>query len=247
VLDVGHGQAVLAELPGKTNMLFDAGSLSRDNIGTRVVLPFLRYKGIGKIDSVVISHGDIDHINGIPEVNDNCRVESFYANNAFLRENKPTVEFLQTLIKVNDISELRTAIGPAKIKVLWPDAEIYENNQVGSNDKSLVIMIEYGGRRILLCSDIQKYAQNEIFRLYPDLKADVVIAPHHGSIKTSDRHFLEKLRPEVVISSCTRTAYKKGQVIKETENLNSYYTGTDGAVTVRIDKNGTIAVNKFTK
>jgi competence protein ComEC len=247
VLDVGHGQAVLAELPNKTNILFDAGSLSRDDIGTRVVLPFLRYKGIGKIDSVVISHPDIDHINGIPEVNDNCPVESFYANKAFKQENKPTVKFLESLIKVKDINAIPATYGPATIKVLWPDREIYENNQIGPNDKSLVIMIEYAGRRVLICSDIEKFAQKEILRLYSDLRIDVIIAPHHGSTKTSERNFLEKLRPEVVVSSCTRAAYKKGQVIKEIEFLNSYYTGTHGAVTFRIDKNGAIKVSKFTK
>lgn len=247
VLDVGHGQAVLAELPGKTNMLFDAGSLSRDDIGTRVVLPFLRYRGIGKIDSVVISHGDIDHINGIPEVNDNCRIESFYANNAFLQENKPTVKFLQALIEVNDINEIPTTYGPATIKVLWPNGEICKNNQISPNDKSAVTMIEYAGRRVMLCSDIEKFAQEEILRLYPDLKADVIIAPHHGSTKTLERNFLEKLRPEAVISSCTRTAYEKGQVIRQNSNPGLYYTGRDGAIKVHVDRNGNIQIDKFTK
>jgi competence protein ComEC len=247
VLDVGHGQAVLAELPGKTNILFDAGSLSRDDVGTRVVLPFLRYRGIGKIDAVVISHGDIDHINGIPEVNDNCRIESFYAIDAFSREEKPTVKFLKTLIKVKDINEMSEAISPATIKVLWPDKEIYENNQISPNDKSAVTMIEYAGRRVLICSDIEKFAQGEILRLYPDLKADVLVAPHHGSTKTLERNFLEKLRPEVVISSCTETAYEKGQISREGENLNSYYTGTDGAITVRISENGAMQTDKLAK
>ena len=52
-------------------------------------------------------------------------------------------------------------------------------------------MIEYAGRKILICSDIEKFAQNEILRLYPDLKADVLILPHHGSLKTTDLSFIE--------------------------------------------------------
>ncbi len=247
VLDVGHGQAVLAEMPGQTNILFDAGSSSRDDIGTRAVLPFLRYKGIGKIDSLLISHGDIDHINGIPEVNDDCRIEFFYANKAFKQENKPTVKFLQTLIAVKDINAMSEAIGPVKIKTLWPDSETCQNNQISSNDKSTVTMIEYAGRRVLICSDIEKFAQGELLRLYPDLKADVVIAPHHGSAKTTQRSFLEKLGPEVIITSCTKTACEKGQVIKLSKNISSYYTGTDGTVMVSIDKNGLTKVNRFTK
>lgn len=245
VLDVGHGQAVLAELPGKTNMLFDTGSLSKDDVGTRVVLPFLKHNGIGKINSLLISHGDIDHINGIPEVNENCRIESFYANIAFFRENKRTAEFLRTLIEVKDINAIPIAYGPAAIKVLWPDRETCQNNQISPNDKSAVTTIEYAGKKVLICSDIEKFAQNELLLLYPDLKADIVIAPHHGSKKTTDLTFLEKLSPEVIITSCTKTACEKGQVIKGNENFSSYYTGTDGAVTVRIDKKGDIEVGEF--
>jgi competence protein ComEC len=244
VLDVGHGQAVLAELPDNTNMLFDAGSLSRDDIGTRVVLPFLRYKGIDKIDAVIIGHGDIDHINGLPEINESCRVERFYSNKAFFEEGKDklTIKFLRGLIEVNDINEMQTACGPAIIKILWPDYETCQNNQISDNDKSAVTMLEYKDRSILICSDIEKPAQKEILRLYPDLRADVVIAPHHGSRKTTDWSFLEQLRPEVVISSCATSAQEKGQVIK-----GNFYTGTDGAVTVRIDKKGVLTVQKFIK
>jgi competence protein ComEC len=77
VLDVGHGQAIFTHLPGGTNMLFDAGSLSRSDIGSRVVTPFLRYSDIRKIDAVIISHGDIDHINGLPEIMDYCPAKWF--------------------------------------------------------------------------------------------------------------------------------------------------------------------------
>ena len=252
VLYVGHGQAVLAELPGKTNMLFDAGSLSRDDVGTRVVLPFLRYKGIGKIDSVVISHGDIDHINGIPEVTGDFRAKYVYASKAFFDDKRQTTKFLrddlvQKGIAKREINDLPLEFGPTRISVLWPDITISENNMVSDNDKSIVTLIEYAGRRVLICSDIQKFAQSEILRLYPDLKADVIIAPHHGSTKTLERNFLEKFRPEVVISSCTETAYEKGQVIRQESNPSLYYTGRDGAIKVHVDRNGNIQIDKFTK
>jgi competence protein ComEC len=95
-LDVGHGQAILAQLPGKANVLFDAGSLHRSDIGTRVVAPFLDYTGIEKIDAIIISHNDIDHINGIPEIVEYCNVGSVYANDAFFSRTDQwgTVKFL---------------------------------------------------------------------------------------------------------------------------------------------------------
>ncbi len=248
-LDVGHGQAILAELPGGANILFDAGSLSRNDIGTRVVSPFLQYSGIGKLDAVVISHGDIDHINGIPEVVDDCRTGFIYASNAFFGDRRQTSGFLRDELKqkgiaAGEINGFPQIVGSATIKVLWPDKDVLENDRISSNDKSVVTMIEYASRCILICSDIEKFAQGEILRLYPDLKADVLIAPHHGSARTLDSSFLGNIEPSVVICSCSKSSYEKGQVIKDP---NSYYTGKDGALTVRVSKQGTIETNTFAK
>jgi competence protein ComEC len=254
VLDVGHGQAVLAQLPGGNNILFDAGSLSRSDIGRRVVVPFLRYNGTGKINAAVISHGDIDHINGLPEILADCHAEAVYAGDVFFDEERtrPTVQFFHEEMRQKEIEiipandKMQTG-GPATIKLLWPDTGFYESNNIGDNDKSLVMMIEFAGRKILLCSDIEKFAQGEVLRLYPELKADVLIAPHHGSVKTLEPDFVRKLAPDVIICSCGRTAYEKGQVIKEGENSGLYYTGKDGAVTIRVNKLGTLETNAFAK
>ena len=251
-LDVGHGQAILAELPGGAKILFDAGSLGRSNIGTRVVSPFLQYSGIGKLDALVISHGDIDHINGIPEVVDDCRTGFVYASNAFFEDKRQTSGFLRGELKqknvaAREINDFPQMVGSATIKVLWPDKDVLENDGISDNDKSIVTMIEYAGRQILICSDIEKFAQKEITRLYPDLKADVLIAPHHGSAKTLEPSFLDKIGPNIIISSCSESSYKKGQVIRLQEDPNSYYTGRDGAVTVHVSKQGTIEANTFAK
>jgi competence protein ComEC len=152
----------------------------------------------------------------------------------------------EKVIEITPADKMQTG-GPASIKLLWPDPQINDDNDVGDNDKSLVMMIEYAGRQILLCSDIEKFAQEELLRLYPGLKADVLIAPHHGSIKTLNPDFINRLAPDVVICSCARTAYEKGQVIKESGNPRVYYTGRGGAVTVRINPDGTVKINNFTK
>jgi len=247
-LDVGHGQAILAQLPGGTNILFDAGSLSRSDMGTRVVTPFLRYSGIGKIDAVVIGHGDIDHINGIPEVKGDTRTKAVYASKAFFEDNRQTTKFLrdelQQIVEINNLSQ---KFGSLKIRVLWPIPDIQENNSISDNDKSVVTLIEYAGKRVLICSDIEKFAQREILRLYPDLKADVLTMPHHGSAKTSEPSFADKTGAAVTIASSSESSYEKGQVIGPRQGLKSYYTGKDGAITVHIDKNGDIKTDTFLK
>jgi competence protein ComEC len=131
--------------------------------------------------------------------------------------------------------------------VLWPIPDIQENNSISDNDKSVVTLIEYAGRRVLICSDIEKFAQREILRLYPDLKADVLIMPHHGSAKTTEPSFVDKTGAAVTIASNSESSYEKGQVIRPRQGLKSYYTGLDGAVTVRVSKQGAINTTAFTK
>ncbi len=246
VLDVGHGQAILAQLPGGANILFDAGSLNRSDVGTRVVTPFLRYGGIGNIDAVVIGHGDIDHINGLPEVTGDIRTKTVYASKSFFEDNRQTAKFLRNkLQKIAEINDLPQKFGPSKIRVLWPVPEVQENNSISDNDKSVVTLIEYAGKQVLICSDIEKFAQKEILRLYPDLKADVLIMPHHGSAKTIEPTFIEKIDAAVNIASNSESSYEKHQVIRFPTGLKC--TGRDGATTVRIDKKGNVTVSTFIK
>jgi competence protein ComEC len=253
VLDVGHGQAILAKLPGGANILFDAGSLNRSDVGTRVITPFLRYTGTGKIDAVVIGHGDIDHINGLPEITGDTRIKAVYASKAFSEDNRQTTKFLRDelrqIVEINvvEINNLPQKFGSSKIRVLWPIPDIQENNSISDNDKSVVTSIEYAGKRILICSDIEKFAQREILRLYPNLKADVLIMPHHGSAKTTEPSFVDKTGAAVTIASCSESSNEKGQVIRPRSGLKSHYTGKDGAVTVRINKLGVINTTAFTK
>jgi competence protein ComEC len=248
ILDVGHGQAIFAQMPGGSNILFDAGSQSRSDVGTRIVTPFLRYSGIRKIDAVVIGHGDIDHINGIPEVTGDIRTKTVYASKAFFEDKRQTAKFLRNrLQEITEINNLPQKFGSSKIRVLWPSPDIQENNSISDNDKSIATLIEYAGKRVLICSDIEKFAQREILRLYPDLKADVLVMPHHGSAKTSEPSFADTIGAAVTIASNSESSYEKGQVTRPRQGLKSYYTGLNGAVTVCINKQGIINIASYVK
>jgi competence protein ComEC len=246
-LDVGHGQAILAQLPGGANILFDAGSLHKSDVGRRIVAPFLDYSGINRIDSIIISHNDVDHINGIPGIAECCKVKNIYANEAFFdtTDQWGAAEFLNEQLlkkrhKILHLDESLNLTGDAKIKILWPNKKVTDYEQLSDNDKSLVSLIEFAGKKILLCSDIEKFAQAELFRIYPDLKADVVVVPHHGSSKTTEQHFLENLDAGILICSCGRSDYKNSRTIKPQSNAKWLCTAEHGAVIVCIDKNGMI-------
>ena len=271
-LDVGHGQAILARLPGKANVLFDAGSLYKSDVGGRVVVPFMNYAGINRIHSIIISHNDIDHINGIPEIIECCKVESVYANDAFFyqADRWGTAKFLDRRLRENGFTirplgkGLKLA-GGAEIKVLWPYEQISSVAGLSDNDKSLVSLIEFAGRRILLCSDIGKFVQRELLRAGPNLKADVVVVPHHGSARTLEADFLENLQPDVLICSCGRRTYRGLQGATRRHLLPAspqnrsrngssrknqpkwFYTARDGAITVCVGRDGKIRAHVFAK
>jgi len=250
-LDVGHGQAILAQLPGGANVLFDAGSLHKGDIGRRIVAPFLDYSGLSKIDAVIISHNDVDHINGIPEIVEHCDIGAIFANDAFLGKTDSwgTAKFLRDRLleqghKIHTLGESLNLQSPANIKILWPTEQFCRNEELDDNDKSLVILIEFNGRKMLLCSDIMNFAQRELLQLYPDLKADVVVVPHHGSAKTAEPSFLENLNADILLCSCNARQYERAnssgndKLIANREK--TFYTPRDGAITIRIGKDGTI-------
>ncbi|MHC4168381.1 MAG: ComEC/Rec2 family competence protein [Planctomycetota bacterium] len=255
-LDVGHGQAILAQLPGGTNILFDAGSLHRSNIGARIVAPFLDHQGIGGIDAIIISHNDTDHINGIPEIVQSRDVAGVYANDAFFGKTDEwgTIAFLKECLSERglEIEELDDRIysGDASIKTLWPDENLPNTDDLTDNNRSLVSLIEFAGVRILLCSDIEEYAQAELLRKHPNLEADVVIVPHHGSVRTLDATFLESLNAEVLICSCDRKQYERSitgmSQTHETSNaVRRFYTAKDGAISVTVCQDGSITTEPF--
>ena len=255
-LDVGHGQAVLLQLPGAANILFDAGSLHKSDIGTRIVAPFLDRRGISRIDAIVVSHNDVDHINGIPEIVEHCRVGGVYANDAFFgkADRWGTVKFLEECLAEQgfEIERLEGNIhsGTATVETLWPDRDVPASDDLSDNNRSLVSLVEFAGVRILLCSDIEEHAQRQILSQRPHLQADVVVIPHHGSPRTLDATFLESLDAKVLICSCDRTQYGRATASSASgtpSRAGPLYTAKEGAVTVVIGRDGRIETTAFAR
>jgi len=245
-LDVGHGQAILARFPGTMNVLFDAGSLYNPDIGTRIVLPFLDHEGIGRLHAVIVSHRDIDHINGLPEVASRSQVDRVCLDATSFSESQDveTIRVLMTHLADKQIPTERMPqivdAGRAQVRLLWPIPEATGNGQLSDNDKSLVCLIEYAGRNVLLCSDIEGLAQHQVMSRYPTLKADVVVVPHHGSIRTLDRQFLEQLTPSVSICCCGTRDFEQGRVIRASPTGRLLMTAVHGAIDVCVEPTGVI-------
>jgi competence protein ComEC len=250
-LAVGPGSAIVLRLPGGQTWLIDAGSQTSPNIGQRIVLPFLRQAGIDRLKGVILSHADTDHFNGLPEIAAVTPIGSIRTNRAFLDEAQTLsgAGFLrQSVEKMGfDLGDIVAADWPTetvKIRPLWPPPDQAANPALSDNDQSEVLLVEYAGRRILICSDIEATAQTALLTRYPGLKADVVIAPHHGSTATTQSSFLTTLAPSTVIASCaasrTAAAWKPSD-----PTVSAWYTGRDGAITTTIKADGTVRTIGF--
>jgi competence protein ComEC len=140
-LDVGHGQAIIVQLPHNKNLLFDAGSLHKEDAGRRIIIPFLRSQAISKLDAIIISHNDIDHINAIPEVVSDVKTTSIYANDDFLTDSENTgapkllYDYLKGLkLDIQNFDKLQIDSG-AGIKILWPTQDTGRDKQQSVKQK----------------------------------------------------------------------------------------------------------------
>lgn len=250
-LAVGPGQALVLRLPGGDAWLIDAGSQTSPNIGQRIVLPFLRQAGIDRLNGVVLSHADTDHFNGLPEIAAVMPIGQLLANAPFCQEAKTRsgAGFLrQSMEKLGySIEEIESAAWPevpATIHPLWPPPGQQTDTSLSDNDQSQVLIVEFAGRRILICSDIEATAQSSLLTQRPDLKADVVVLPHHGSSATMQSSFLEAIAPSTVIASCAPSRVVSAWKPSDSA-VAAWYTGRDGAVTVTIKADGTIRTTGF--
>lgn len=250
-LDVGHGQAVIVQSPGGT-FLFDAGSLYKDNIGRWVVTPFLRSRGIGRLDAAVISHDDVDHFNGLGEIAKEYKIGSVYSSKAFINkyDESETVRQLTDCLKQQGITlqklgEKIESSPRLKIDVIWPDEQAGMDKSLTDNNKSVVNLIEFAGRKILLCADIEEYAQQKLLGKNENLHADIVLVPHHGSIPNDGWKFLKSITADYLICSSSISSYERLQRARPDVNGQWFYTAKDGAIELRIRKDGNITVETF--
>ncbi|HTR01147.1 MAG TPA: DNA internalization-related competence protein ComEC/Rec2 [Candidatus Acidoferrum sp.] len=231
VLDVGQGLAVVVHT-ARHHLLYDAGPAfsAGFDAGSDVVLPTLRATNVRELDGVVISHADRDHAGGLPAIARQFP-QAWYSSS------------LPALFAAGSRHGYCRAgqqwqwdgVGFA---MLHPGDEPYHGN-----DSSCVLLISAGTRRVLLAGDIEKPAEQMLLRLYPDLRADVLVTPHHGSNTSSTPEFIRQLQPLATIHSTgylNRFHHPATAVRQRYRELGvaQYDTAEQGAVTATIGEDG---------
>jgi competence protein ComEC len=254
MIDVGQGSAILLETPGGGTALVDGGGFADPaafDVGARVVAPFLWRRKIASIDTLILTHPNSDHVNGLNFIADNFHVRELWTNG----ESRPISGYealMQTVarrgIAVPGFTELprESMANGFQIEVLYPPVDFLDRQRAerwrrNENNNSLVIRLSLGEVSVLIPGDIMRPAEKELVVLAGDrLRSTVLIAPHHGSRSSSSEEFIRAVSPKAVLISCAeRTAFgiPHPQVLQryESARIRVYRTDQHGAVQLTAD------------
>jgi competence protein ComEC len=243
VLDVGHGDAVLVQLPDRRSLLVDAGgsmSGSTFDIGGRVIAPALWALGTRRLDAFILSHADPDHAGGAAAVLRDFRPREIWEGTPV-----PPLAALQQLKAQAAAAGLRwtgrragdrVTFGDVVLTVRHPPPPDWERQRV-RNDDSLVIEVGYGDVSFVLAGDVGRDVEAGLARAFAPSRLRVLKVPHHGSATSSSPAFLQALRPRIAIFSAGATTKVSGEVLRRYDDIGAvtYRTDRDGAVTLETD------------
>ena len=246
VLAVGAGSATVIDLPDGRTMLYDAGSRSPYDVGRSTVVPFLRHRGVRRVDRVYLSHPNLDHFSGLPTILDHFETGPIVINEHFVPLSTPRSPSRHLLeeelgrrnqeIEIMDPSTAKWSSGGVTFERLWPAGDT--DPALSPNDSSTVLRLSYAGHSVLLTGDIEERAQRALLDR-GNLRSDVLILPHHGGVCASTAAFISTVGPHAVLrSSHQRTDETISELTAIVGPIPLYNTADVGAIEIVIDRNG---------
>ncbi|MGA2625299.1 MAG: DNA internalization-related competence protein ComEC/Rec2 [Bacteroidota bacterium] len=251
-LDVGQGDAVFIEFPNGKNLLMDAGPRTPNvDAGNRFVGPFLKSQGVHRLNAIVLSHPDGDHIGGAPYLLRHFLVDRIIDCGTFSRSG-----LSQECLHLADSLHIRptdaiagSVVGGydnARLYVMNPQSVLAPADttvRLSFNNQSLVVKLLYGRTSLLLTGDAEEPAEQRMIESYGGFVAsDVLKAGHHGSRTSSSPEFLAAVRPELAIISVGQNntfGHPSREVLERLENIHCEYLRTDELGAVVLESDGT--------
>ncbi len=259
-LDVGKGNAALVSFPGGEKMMIDGGGFAGNHfdVGKMVIAPFLWQRKIGTIDTLVLSHPQADHMNGLHFIAEAFHVKEFWYNGDQVET--PSYKDLMRTLETKDISIKRPAqlqekicINGAEIEVLYPEPGVGTNHhspifmsseRENLNNRSMVLRISYAGTSILFPGDLEDMGEKRLLAFAESrVKSDILLSPHHGSRTSSSEVFLKAVSPRLCVISSGEDRFGRFPhplVLKRLAQMEceSICISDSGAVTVKVSPNG---------
>ena len=265
-LDVGQGDAALVTFPNGETMLVDGGGKPNfsnlvvrrgddeepeifepdsASIGESVVSQFLWERGYSKIDYILATHADADHLQGLIDVAKNFRVRAAF----FGRTPEKDADFaeLDKILQKRKAEVIKLKRGDvlnfdaARVEVLFPEADD-ASSAVSDNNHSVVLRIALGARRFLLTGDIERETENLLVQNPESLQANVVKVAHHGSRTSSIQSFVDAVKTDFAVISvgrCSQFGHPHIEVLErwKAAGANVLMTGERGTITISTDGN----------
>ena len=246
-LDVGQGDGIVIEMENRWNILIDGGSTNKSSLGQYQLIPYLKSRGISRLDGIYISHTDEDHISGVREILDYIskgltiiRVENLILPDWDEVQDNKNFQELTELAKAAGTRVIyvnagdRVRYGETTLKVLWPEAGA-TGKEV--NEDAMVIEMTNGAFKGVFTGDIGKDTEDKLLQKGVLEDVDFLKVAHHGSKYSTGEEFLDVVKPELSVISCSATntyGHPSPDTLKRLENSGSkvLITKDVGAVTI---------------
>lgn len=244
MLDVGQGESIfLRDVTGKTILIDVGGKAESDkkiekwqekattSNAQRTLIPYLKSRGVAKIDQLILTNTDKEHVGDLLEVTKVFHVGEILVSKGSLKQKEFVAELQATRTKVRSVSVgEHLAIFGRQLEVLSP-RKIGD----GEHEDSLVLYGKLLDKYFLFTGNLEEKGEKDLLKQYPDLEVDVLKAGQHGSKKSSSSSFLEKLRPEITLISVgknNRTKLPHQETLTRLEGINSkvYRIDEQGAI-----------------
>jgi competence protein ComEC len=248
-LDVGQGDAAVIEAPGGAVALVDGGGAFDDafDTGERIVEPFLRARGISRVDVVALSHPHPDHLNGLRRVLARFPVGALWTSGD--DGHNPEYARLLSLARARGVATPVPApalLGGARLEPLGPFVSGPSGEAIGPppglsvNDASLVLRLSFADRAVLFPGDLEADGEGELVGrrdVGQSVAADVLKVPHHGSRTSSSGELVGAVHPSLAVISL---GWRNRFHFPAAEVLARYASG--GATVLRTDRDGAVTV-----
>ena len=251
MLDVGQGESIfLRDVTGKTILIDVGGKVesgkkiekwqekTTTSNAQRTLIPYLKSRGVAKIDQLILTNTDKEHVGDLLEVTKAFHVGEILVSKGSLKQKEFVAELQATQTKVRSITAGENLpIFGSQLEVLSP-----RKMGDGGHEDSLVLYGKLLDKHFLFTGNLEEKGEKDLLKQYPDLEVDVLKASQHGSKKSSSSAFLEQLKPEFTLISVgknNRTKLPHQETLTRLEGINSkvYRTDQHGAIRFRGWKN----------